>query len=216
VRLLRLIVRLALVVAALGTAYLGVTAVQVWHAAAQDQAAPADAIVVLGAAQYDGRPSPVYRARLDHAADLYERGVAPLVVLTGGRRPGDRFTEAAAGAGYLMRRGVPEDDLVLESGGSDSWSSLSAAARVLDGRRDVVLVSSPYHALRIRHIAAEVGLRPRSSPTRTSHESRVTRAGHLLSETLAVGVGRIVGYGRSVRLGQRLGSASSRPFDGTR
>ena len=71
----------------------------------QDQRAPSDAIVVLGAAQYDGRPSPVYRARLDHAADLYERDLAPTILVTGGRRPGDRFTEAAAGEGYLMGLG---------------------------------------------------------------------------------------------------------------
>ena len=203
-RPLRLVARLGLVLAALAAAYLGVTAVEVWRAARQDQAAPADAIVVLGAAQYDGRPSPVYQARLDHAAELYERELAPVVVLTGGRRPGDRFTEAAAGAGYLAARGVPEDALVLESGGSDSWTSLSAAARVLDDRRRVVLVTSPYHALRTRHIAAEVGLEPRSSPSGSS-EGAGARAWHLASETVRVGAGRLLGYGRLVRLGDRVG-----------
>ena len=185
-RLVRVAVRLGLVLAAAATLYLGATAWQVWRAARQDQAAPADAIVVLGAAQYDGRPSPVYRARLDHAAELFEQDVAPVVVLTGGKQPGDRFTEAAAGAGYLAAHGVPEEALVLESGGSDSWTSLQAAARVLGDRRRVVLVTSPYHALRTRHIAAEVGLEGRSSPSE-SHEGLGERAWHLASETARVG-----------------------------
>jgi vancomycin permeability regulator SanA len=204
VRLLRLPFRLALVAVVVVVAYLGVTGLQVWWTARQDQAAPADAIVVLGAAQYDGRPSPVYRARLDHAADLYERDLAPTVLVTGGRRPGDRFTEAAAGAGYLMGRGVPEDAIVLESGGDDSWSSLSAAARVLGDRRRVVLVTSPYHALRTRQIADELGLDARSSPSESS-EGYGSRAGHYASETLRVGAGRLLGYGRLVRLGERVG-----------
>jgi uncharacterized SAM-binding protein YcdF (DUF218 family) len=204
VRLIRLPFRLALALAGLALAYLAVTGAQVWWAARQDQAEPADAIVVLGAAQYDGRPSPVYRARLDHAADLYERDLAPTILVTGGRQPGDRFTEAAAGEGYLMGLGVPEEDIVLESGGSDSWSSLSAAARVLGDRRRVVLVSSPYHALRTRHIAAELGLEPRSSPSEAT-EGYASRAGHYATETLAVGAGRLVGYGRLVRLGDRVG-----------
>ena len=203
-RPLRLLVRLGLLLGLVGVVYLAVTGFQVWRAGRDDQAGPADAIVVLGAAQYDGRPSPVYRARLDHAADLYERDLAPLVVVTGGRRPGDRFTEAAAGAAYLAGRGVPEDAIVLESGGTDSWTSLSAAARVLGDRRRVLLVSSPYHALRIRHIAAELGLDARSSPS-VSHEGDGARAWHLASETLRVGAGRIVGYGRLVRLGDRVG-----------
>jgi len=204
VRPLRLLGRLALVLAAATAVYLGVTGFQVWRAAHEDQAAAADAIVVLGAAQYDGRPSPVYRARLDHAAELYALDVAPTVVVTGGRRPGDRFTEAAAGAGYLSAHGVPEDAIVLESGGSDSWSSLQAAARVLGDRRDVVLVSSPYHALRTRHIAGEVGLDGHSSPS-ASHEGTLSSAWHYGSETLRVGAGRILGYGRLVRLGDRVG-----------
>jgi uncharacterized SAM-binding protein YcdF (DUF218 family) len=204
VSLLRLAARVGLVLAGVAVVYLGVTAFQVWRAARQDQAAPADAIVVLGAAQYDGRPSPVYRARLDHAADLYALDLAPVVVVTGGRRPGDRFTEAAAGAGYLAAHGVPEEAIVLESGGSDSWTSLQAAARVLGDRREVLLVSSPYHALRTRHIAAEVGLDGRSSPS-ASREGAAERVWHLGSETLRVSAGRILGYGRLVRLGDKVG-----------
>ncbi len=200
-----LVGKLALLGAVAVVAYLGVTGVQVWQAARRDEAGPADAIVVLGAAQYDGRPSAVYRARLDHAADLYGRGLAPRVVVTGGRRAGDRFTEAAVGEGYLTARGVPEEAIDLESDGSDSWSSLRAAARLLGDGDRVLLVSSPYHALRVEHIAAEVGLRPLTSPTRTGPESRAEEAGRMASETLVVGVGRLAGYGRLARLHERVG-----------
>ncbi len=200
----RLVVRLLLLLAVVALAYVAVTGVQVWRASRQDDAASADAIVVLGAAQYDGRPSAVYRSRLDHAADLFERDLAPRVVVTGGRQPGDRFTEAASGEGYLISRGVPEEAVDLESGGSNSWSSLRAAARLLGDGDRVLLVSSPYHALRVEQIAAEVGLDPLFSPAPGSGVDGPQRVGRLAGETLAVSVGRLVGYGRLDRLGDRL------------
>jgi vancomycin permeability regulator SanA len=203
---LRLVRRLALLTVALGALYFAVTFVQVWRASRADDAREAQAIVVLGAAQYDGRPSAVLQARLDHAVELFERDIAPILVVTGGNRPGDRFTEASAAAGYLIRAGVPEDALRLESQGSSSWESLAAAARFLraEGITDVVLVSSPYHALRIQQIAAEVGLSGVSSPA-DERESMLDRAGHLTRETLAVGLGRIVGHRRLVDLDARTG-----------
>src|SRR5436309_6891746 len=91
--------------------YLGVTYVQVWYAARHDRARPAQAIVVFGTAQYNGVPSPVLAARLDHAVDLYRRKLAPVIVVTGGNQPGDRFTEASASADYLLKRGVPDDSV---------------------------------------------------------------------------------------------------------
>ena len=106
--------------------YLSVTFVQVWRAARRDDARPSDAIVVLGAAQYDGRPSPVLAARLDHAIDLYDDGIAPVIVVTGGRQPGDRFTEATAAANYLHDHGVPDDAILRETTGRSSWESLDA------------------------------------------------------------------------------------------
>jgi len=137
-------------------AYLGITAAQVWSAARSDGARPADAIVVLGAAQYNGRPSPVLAARLDHAVELYEAGLAPVIMVTGGGREGDLVTEGLAGYRYLLARGIPGSALLLENGGSNSWQSLAAAARFLldQGRREVLLVSSPYHARPTEHIAA--------------------------------------------------------------
>ena len=120
-----------------------------------------EAIVVLGAAQYDGEPSPALANRLDHAAQLYRDGIAPLIVVTGGRQEGDRFTEAEASANYLAALGVPGDAIERETTGHNSWESLASAARFLqeDGINDVVLVSDGYHAMRIAGIAERA--RPR-------------------------------------------------------
>lgn len=103
--------------------YLAVTFGQVWWASRRDQARPAQAIVVLGAAQYNGRPSPVLRARLDHATDLWRRRLAPVVVVTGGRQPGDKFTEATASADYLIAHGVPDAQILREVSGRTTWDS---------------------------------------------------------------------------------------------
>ena len=192
---------MALLGAALVVLYFGVTFVQVWLASRADHAREADAIIVLGAAQYDGRPSPVLQARLDHAIALYEDGIAPVIWVTGGRLAGDRFTEASAGLSYLLQHGVPDDAVALESQGTSSWESLAATARYLraDGTTEVVLVSSPYHALRTEHIAAEVGLSGHASPA--GGGNTVLRLGR---ETLAVGIGRIVGHRRLVDLEVRV------------
>ncbi|MSV85905.1 MAG: YdcF family protein, partial [Actinobacteria bacterium] len=104
--------------------YLGITASQVYVASRADQRAPTDAILVLGAAQYDGKPSPALQRRLEHALALYQSGVAPRIVLTGSKRPADRFTEAYAGYKYLIQAGVPEQDLVLVDTGTSTWESL--------------------------------------------------------------------------------------------
>jgi uncharacterized SAM-binding protein YcdF (DUF218 family) len=144
----------------------------------------ADAIVVLGAAQYGGRPSPVLKSRLDHALGLYKTGRAPRVVLTGGRRPGDMISEAAAGRRYLVRRGVPNGAMLLEPAGRTSLASVHAAAAMLRAQRDtlagraadvdtlppprVLLVSDPFHMLRLDILARLHGLTPLPSPTRTS------------------------------------------------
>lgn len=202
--MIRRLLKGALLVGLLLVGYVGVTFLQVVAATRRDRAGEAQAIVVLGAAQYDGRPSDVFRARLDHAADLYERGLAPIVVVTGGRQPGDRFTEASAAAGYLRGR-VPSEAMRLETSGTNSWESMAAAARFLrdEGITEVLLVSSPYHALRIEHIAGEVGLDGRSSPANTP-ESVVAVGGHLVRETLAVALGRVIGHRRLVDLDHRV------------
>lgn len=178
--------------------YVVLTFAQVWWAAHRDEARPAQAIVVLGAAQYNGIPSPVLEGRLRHVVDLWERQVAPLVVVTGGAREGDNFTEASASASYLHQHGVPGAAVERETTGSTSYESLAATARFLRERgvTDVVLVSDPFHAYRIGAISDEVGMQAAVSPTPDSAISGTRHWQFLLRETAAVSLGRIVGYRR--------------------
>ena len=197
-RLLKIVLRIGLGLFALVFVYLSVTFVQVWMASRRDEARPSDAIIVLGAAEYDGRPSPVLAARLDHAIDLYRDGIAPMIVVTGGRVPGDRFTEAGVSADYLHKHAVPDTAILRETTGRTSWESLEAAARFLEegDMRRVVLVSDPYHSARIKAIAHEVGLDAVTSPTRTSPIKGMSAFKRLLGETLRVAAGRLFGYAR--------------------
>jgi uncharacterized SAM-binding protein YcdF (DUF218 family) len=201
-----LAVKLGLLVVVLLAGYIGVTFVQVWGAARSDDTRPADAIVVMGAAQYSGRPSPVFRARLDHAADLYDQGIASTVMLTGGGAEGDR-TEASVGEGYLLGRGIPESAMLLETQGTTSWQSLAASARILrrEGLTDVVVVTDPSHAYRSVAIAEEVGLEAYASP-----RPGASRLNTLLRETAAVAVGRVVGFGRLERIDRVREASRSR------
>ena len=179
-------------------AYVAFTFVQVWMASRRDSAHRAQAIVVFGAAQYNGRPSAVLRARLDHAVELYNRHLAPYIVVTGGRQPGDNFTEATASADYLHTKGVPDNDILREVSGHTSWQSLASTAAFLKVRhiKDVVLVSDPFHSLRIGAMASELGLDNSTSPTRTSPITGFDATTYMGRETLAVAVGRIVGFRR--------------------
>jgi uncharacterized SAM-binding protein YcdF (DUF218 family) len=197
-RLLRWSFRLAAVSAALIAAYLTVTLAQVWLASRRDEARPVQAIVVLGAAQYDGRPSPDLRARLDHVVLLWQRHLAQVVVVTGGRLPGDRFTEATASANYLEARGVPDASILREVEGRSSWESLEASARFLQQRgiTNIVLVSDPFHSERLLAMSDELGLHGHTSPTRTSPIRGVAVLPYFAKETIAVGIGRVVGFRR--------------------
>lgn len=179
------------------TVFSAVTFVQVWRASEADQARPVDAIVVLGAAQYDGRPSPVLEARLLHALDLWERGLADVVVTTGANQPGDRFTQGFAGYTYLREAGVPEEAILVVTDGTSTYEELSATANVLRerGMDRVLLVSDPYHSLRARAVASEVGLDAYVSPADTG-----APVGRLAKETVAVVVGRLIGFRRLASL----------------
>lgn len=185
-----------LVLAAAVVLYVGGTFLQVWQASRQDAVRPAEAIVVLGAAQYDGRPSPALQARLDHAYELWEQGVAPLIVVTGGRQEGDRFTEATAGYNDLRARGVPDDAIRKEVQGTTTYESLAATARFLreEGIDEVILVSSPSHSKRIADIAGRLGMEATVSPADGGASLR-----SLVRETVAVSVGRLVDYRRLER-----------------
>ncbi|HEV7526921.1 MAG TPA: YdcF family protein [Acidimicrobiia bacterium] len=197
-RLLKIGRRVAMAVFAVAFVYLTVVFVQVYMAARRDDARPADAIIVLGAAQFDGRASKILAARLDHAIELYRRGIAPVVVVTGGKQPGDRFTEASVGATYLHDHAVPERAILRETTGRTSWQSLAAAARFLKDRRrtSVVLVSDPYHSARIEDLAHDVGLKAATSPTRTSPIKGGGEWRRFFTETIRVAAGRLFGYGR--------------------
>jgi uncharacterized SAM-binding protein YcdF (DUF218 family) len=196
----RLGLSITVVVIAALLAYIAMTAAQVWRASTADGTRSAEAIIVLGAAQYDGLPSPALQQRLDHAVTLHQEGVAPLVVVTGGDRPGDRHTEASAAANYLHGHGLPDDAIRREVHGRNTWQQLAASARFLraEGVTDVVLVSHPAHARRLELIAREVGLDASVSSTKTRPDPD-----QLIRETAAVSVGQIIGFRRLSNLTNR-------------
>src|SRR6266581_180368 len=168
----------------------GVVVVAVAVSGAREQAATADAIAVLGAAQYNGRPSPVFRARLDHAATLYLRGLAPTVLVTGGVGVGDTLNEADVGRDYLVRLGIPDNVVLPLVGGHDTFTSIDQVKRWFDGRdsRRVLLVSDGFHMLRLRIIAGRLGLTPYTSPATGSpiHANVRRNAGYLFAEGFKV------------------------------
>lgn len=161
-------------------------AVVVWSSI--DQARPAGSIVVLGAAQYDGKPSPVLKARLDHGIDLWARGMGKVLVLTGGQGQGDTTSEAAVGRSYARKHGVPDTVILLESTGRTTRESMLGVARILENRdiKTAILVSDPFHMLRLSIIGSRFGLTPYTSPTRTSPISpnREKRWRYMLSESI--------------------------------
>jgi vancomycin permeability regulator SanA len=190
--------RITLAVLGVLVAYYAVSLAQVVHTGRQHSSEPVDAIVVLGAAQYDGRPSPQLKARLDHAVTLWADGVAPTVMVTGGKRPGDRFTEAEASRMYLIDSGVPDSAIMLENAGQTTYDSLEvASALLLDaGLGDVVLVSDAFHLKRSALIADSFGLDARVSATPTSVVTGWSSLSKHLQEAGGVALGRIVGFDR--------------------
>jgi uncharacterized SAM-binding protein YcdF (DUF218 family) len=203
VLLLRLLRKVVLAVVLFAVVVVGGTAAGIWWTARGDDRTPADAILVLGASQFDGRPSSVLEARLEHAKTLYEQEVAPVVVTVGGGRPGDRFTEAEAGAAYLRERGV--DEVVAVGEGNDTLRSVQAAERVMSERgwSSVVVVTDPWHSLRARTMADDAGLQAQTSPTRAgpSVRTRGTQVRYIARETAAFLYYKT--FGRSSESGQR-------------
>jgi uncharacterized SAM-binding protein YcdF (DUF218 family) len=175
--------------------YFVVTGVQVWLTSRESDPVSASAIVVMGSAQYNGAPSPDLRARLDEALTLYRRGLAPLVVVSGYKEPGDRFTEAEAGASYLEDHGVPAR-AIAEVGGSDSYENLADADAVLKvrGDRTVLIATDPFHEDRSMAIASGLGLVAYPTPTRSSPISGISTVPYFVKEAIAVGLGRAIGY----------------------
>jgi uncharacterized SAM-binding protein YcdF (DUF218 family) len=182
--------RLVLGVLLVGALVVGGTGFRVWQVARHDERARADVVLVLGAAQYGGTPSKIFEARLRHARNLFEQGVAPRIVTTGGKKPGDMYTEAGAAANWLVEHGVPEDAVVSVGVGTDTLGSLRAAAtELLDhGWRTAVVVSDPWHSLRARTMAEDSGLDVWSSPTHSGPvvQTRQTQIRYIFYETAAL------------------------------
>jgi uncharacterized SAM-binding protein YcdF (DUF218 family) len=187
-----------LAVPLIALSYLGVTLVQVWNTGRSYVTQPAEVIVVLGAAQYDGRPSPQLAARLDEVVRIWQTGTIPWVMVTGGRLRGDRFSEAEASVRYLVNAGVPASVILAEDEGDTTYASLRNAAHILlqENLDQVVLVTDPFHSLRSRLIAEEVGLRAQVAPTTTSVVSGRNNLRLHLRETVGVAIGRVVGFER--------------------
>lgn len=175
--------------------YLVWTAGYVWQTAQLDERARSDAIVVLGAAQYDGTPSPVFQARLDHARELYEDGVAPLIVVLGGKQAGDRYTEAQAGAAYL-EEDLPIDRVTGVKAGATTLDSLRKFTGLAEDRglRSIVLVSDPLHLGRARQISEDLGFETSVSASRIP-ESAERKGTGLIKETLTLALYQIFSVG---------------------
>lgn len=182
--------RFVLGVLLVGALVVGGTGFRVWLVARGDDRTKADVVLVLGAAQYDGKPSQVLEARLRHAKTLYDQGVAPYIVTTGGKKPGDNYTEANAGNSWLTEHGVPGRWIIAVEEGTDTLSSLRAAAERIHRRgwRTAVIVSDPWHSLRARTMASDVGLDAWTSPTHSGPivQTRETQIRYIFYETAAL------------------------------
>jgi uncharacterized SAM-binding protein YcdF (DUF218 family) len=165
------------------------TALAIWWNARQDSRPASDAIVVLGSAQYNGVPSSIFEARLEHAIALYEDGVAPVIVTVGGKATGDQFTEAEAGRDYLANAGIPGDALLAVPEGGDTLESMRVVSSAFEenGWNSAVLVTDPWHAMRAERMAEDAGIEAESSPTRQGPavQTRATQFRYILRETAA-------------------------------
>jgi uncharacterized SAM-binding protein YcdF (DUF218 family) len=173
------------------------TAAAIWWTARQDSRPQSDAIVVLGSAQYNGVPSSIFAARLEHAMSLWEDGVAPVVVTVGGKAAGDQFTEAEAGRDYLMDAGVPGESLLAVPEGVDTLESMRAVGTAFGERgwSSAVVVTDPWHAMRAERMAEDAGISAGSSPTRQGPavQTRTTQFRYILRETAAYLLYRVTG-----------------------
>jgi len=195
VRLLRILFRVAKWLLLALAVYLGVTAYQVWKTGQRYEPRSAGAIVVMGAAQYNGVPSPDLRARLEQASLLWHQHYSSSIMVTGSKEPGDVFTEAQASARYLESVGVPASD-IMQAGGRNSWDNLAEAAPTLIARGDttVLVVTDKFHMARSLAIASAVGLTPYATPTQYSPITGFAAVPYYAKETVGVALGRIIGF----------------------
>jgi len=190
--------RVVLAAVLAGLLMAGGTALAIWWTARQDARPKSDAIVVLGSAQYNGVPSSIFAARLEHARALYQQGIAPVVVTVGGKKSGDNFTEAEAGRDYLANEGVPRKDLLAVPEGVDTLQSMRDVAAVLRQRgwHSAVLVTDPWHVMRAEKMADDSGIDAASSPTRQGPavKTRTTQFLYIMRETAAYLLYRVTGH----------------------
>jgi uncharacterized SAM-binding protein YcdF (DUF218 family) len=188
----RALARLILLVAVAGLFLAGYVAYRIWDQGNRDEQRSADAIVVMGAAQYDGRPSPLFAARLDHAIDLFRAGIAPRLIVTGGKQEGDRTTEAASARDYAIGHGVPAEAILSEDHSRTTLQSIRGVATLMhdEGIRTAVFVSDPSHMLRVLRMASDEGIEGFGSPTRTSPLERdaLRRADAIVHELGALAI----------------------------
>ena len=206
---LREIALVGLAVLAGGGLVAGYATFRIWQRGNVDETRPVDAIVVLGAAQYDGTPSPVFASRLDHAIALYRDGLAPILIVTGGGREGDRITEAATARVYAVERGVPEAAILAEDRGRSTLESLEGVAAILraNSLRSVLFVSDRTHMLRVILMARDLDIEAYGSPTTTSPDD--TEPGPRFDATLHE-LGALAYYGLlGGAIGPELGSRGS-------
>jgi vancomycin permeability regulator SanA len=189
-------IRLIVISSVVAIAYFAITVVQVWRVGTNDQSRPVDAIVVMGVAQYDGRPSPQLQARLDHVLTLWRDGVADIVVTTGGNQPGDRFTEAEASANYLQEAGVPESAILQETVGSSTYESIEGVFALLSVRDmdRIMIVTDAYHASRSRMIAQDFSLETYVSATPSSVISGSENARLHAKEAAGIALAQVIGF----------------------
>ena len=158
------------------------------HDSRQQQLHQADAIIVFGAAEYDGRPSPVFRARLDHANELFRKGLAPVIITTGGAAADPKYSEGGVGRDYLMRKGVPESALIAETQASDTAESAERVAVIMRANhmRSCIAVSDAYHVFRIRKLLEHEGVQVFVAPRPDSRPKSVWQRGMaLLRESMS-------------------------------
>jgi uncharacterized SAM-binding protein YcdF (DUF218 family) len=191
----KLALKIAGVVLAVILLYFLVTLVQVWLTSRDYDPHPAGAILVMGAAQYDGLPSPDLKARLDEALSLYRHGYADLIVVTGGKARGDAFTEAQAGARYLKSKGVPASAIV-QAGGDNTYENMEGAVAALSAHktRVVLVTTDPFHEDRSMAIASDMDLDPSPTPALNSPISGWSRVPYFAKEAVGIGLGRIIGF----------------------
>jgi uncharacterized SAM-binding protein YcdF (DUF218 family) len=192
---LRWALRIAALVLAVIVVYFAVTLVQVWLTSREYDPHPAGAILVMGAAQYNCTPTRDLRARLDQALTLYHQGYAHLIMLTGGKEPGDACTEAESGAMYLEKQGVPSS-AILQAGGNDSYENIQDAVPGLHDHdaRIILVTTDPFHEDRSMAIASHFSLSPSPTPTQSSPISGWSTVPYFAKEALGVGLGRVIGF----------------------